>query len=200
MDFLLMPLFVALGGQTPPPAQPRPVTPAPLTRPATPLTYPSLPDPGAAIATAVRKAALDDIRVLVNWGTNDDRGRAFAKALTSAEVRATRFNGTEYKVVNVDVGKLDRHVDLAARYGAVLQPDHLPALTVLDDTGKAIAQASASEFRSGKSPTQFDSARIAAFFKRHQAPAPDAIAPFEAAVRQAKQDGRTVFVWFTAPT
>ena len=45
----------------------------------------------------------------------------------------------------------------------------------------------------------FDSAKIAAFLKQNQAPYPDAIKPFEAAVVQAKKENKTLFLWYTAP-
>jgi hypothetical protein len=198
----VLPFLLAIGGQTAPPLTPPPrvVAPAPVVRQVVPGTiYDEAADAKAKIAAAIKGADLDDIRVLINWGANDDRGRAFAKALQSANVRATRFNGTEYKVVNVDVGRLDKNVEVARSYGAVLERGALPALTVLDHAGKPIAQATARDFAAPADPAAFDSAKIAAFFTKHQAPAPNAVAPFEAALKQAKQDGRTVFVWFSAP-
>ena len=40
---------------------------------------------------------------------------------------------------------------------------------------------------------------ISTFLAKHQAPAPDDTAAFNAAVKQAKHDGKVVFVWFSAP-
>ena len=62
-------------------------------------------------------------------------------------------------------------------------------LTVLDQHGKVIAQASAPDFMSPGKPDVFDPAKVAAFFTLHQAPAPDAVAPFETR-REAGEGGR----------
>ena len=66
-------------------------------------------------------------------------------------------------------------------------------------SGKVVTQASAPDFMSPGKPGTFDPAKVAAFFTLHQALAPDATAPFETAVKQAKTEGKLVFVWFSAP-
>jgi hypothetical protein len=199
MRLHVVPLIALLGGgvaqQTAPPP-PRAVTPPPAERPA-PRLYDETADAAAQIKAAITAADVDDIRVLINWGTNDALGSAFAAALRTPAVTATRYAADEYKVVNVDVGRADRNLDLAKRFGATIKVDALPALTVLDETGNVVAQATATEFLSA--PAAFDPAKIAAFFTAHQAPAPDAIQPFNDAVARAKRDGKTVFVWFSAP-
>ena len=101
--------------------------------------------------------------------------------------------------MNVDVGSLDRNLDLAKRYGVTLKKEQLPMLTVLDDHGKVLTQASAPDFLAAGKPDVFDPAKIAAFFVLHKAVAPDAVAPFDAAVKRAKTEGKLVFVWFSAP-
>ena len=152
------------------------------------------------LARALELADIDDIRVLIKWVASDNElSRKFALTTSSPEVRKTRFDGIEYHVVSVDVGKLDKNLDLARQYGVELKEASLPMLTVLDQQGKVIAQASAPDFMSRDTPGVFDPARVAAFFTLHQAPAPDATAPFETAVKQAKTEGKLVFVWFSAP-
>lgn len=197
----VVPLVLALGGQAAPPQQPPPPVPAakPAQKPP-PKPYNEQADAKAQIATAIEAANVDDIRVLINWGANDhERSMAFGQALKSSEVVATRYGSVEYKVVNVNVGQLDKNLDLAATYGMKLSAGDLPALTVLDQKGNVLARASAPDFAAESVPAAFDPKKIAAFFTQHQAPAPDAIAPFEAALKQAKQDGKYVFVWFSAP-
>jgi len=190
----LLPLLLALGGQ----AQTVPPVPVAAPRPA-PKLYDEAADAKARVADAIKAANVDDIRVLINWGANNDDGSAiFAQALRTPVVSKTRYSADEYKVVNVNVGHLDANLDLAKAYGARLVAGALPALTVLDQKGKPLAQATARDF-SGAEPASIDPEKVAAFLTAHQAPAPDAIAPFEAAVKQAKRDGKTVFVWFSAP-
>jgi hypothetical protein len=152
------------------------------------------------LARALELADVDDIRVLINWGNNDcELCRKFAETTRRPEVTKTRYSSTEYHVVNVDVGKLDKNLDLARQYGVELKDASLPILTVLDQHGKVIVHATAPDFMSRDQPGVFDPAKVAAFFTLHQATAPDAAAPFETAVKQAKAEGKLVFVWFSAP-
>lgn len=151
------------------------------------------------LARALELADMDDIRVLINWGANDnDLARKFAETLRSPELRKTRFD-LEYHVVNVDVGKLDKNLDLARQYGVVLTQASLPMLTVLDQHGKVIAQAAAPDFMSSGKPDVFDPEKVGAFLTLHQAPTPNAVAAFDSALKQAKAEGKLVFVWFSAP-
>ncbi|MGA2260253.1 MAG: hypothetical protein ABSH28_02320 [Acidobacteriota bacterium] len=203
LPFILALTVQAAGQQTPPPLPPAQVVPAPVVqRPAPPPLYDEKADAKAAIEAAVHAAATDDIRVLINWGANDDAGsKKFADARKAPEIaRSTpSFFSDEYKVVNVNVGHLDQNMDLAKTYGVKLAADALPALTVLDVTGKVVANTAAAALRPDGDPAGIDAPKVAAFLKQHQAPAPDSIAPFEAALKQAKKDGKTVFVWFSAP-
>lgn len=157
-------------------------------------------DVKARLARALELADVDDIRVLIKWvSTGSEATRKFALVTALPEVRKTGFESTEYHVVTVDVGKLDQNLDLARQYGVTLKDELLPSLTVLDQHGKVIAQATAPDFISRERSGEFDPAKIAAFFTLHQAAAPDAAAPFEAAVKRAKSEGKLVFVWFSAP-
>jgi hypothetical protein len=201
-----LPFFVALlvpagGQQTPPPPPPAQVVSV-VQRPAQRPLYDEKADAKAAIEAAVHAAATDGIRVLINWGAIDDPGsKKFADAKSAPEIaQATpSFFSDEYKVVNVNVGHLDKNLDLARTYGAKLSADGLPALTVLDETGKVIANTTAAALRPEDDSAGIDAPKVASFLKQHQAPAPDAVAQFEAALKQAKTDGKTVFVWFSAP-
>ena len=157
-------------------------------------------DAKADIKKAVDEAAVDDIRVLIAWGANDSSGsRLFLESRGAPAVSGPAFFRNEYKTVNVYVGHMDRNVDLAKSYGAKLKADTLPALTVLNSAGAAIANTNATALRPEKDPAGIDPAKLAAFLKSHQAPAPNADAQFEAALQQAKTEGKKVFVWFSAP-
>jgi Thioredoxin-like len=188
-------LAQAAAGQAPPP----PPQPPAVQRPAPPPLYNPTADAKAQIDAALKSAKEDGIRVLVNWGANDDAAsKAFATARRSREL--STFFADEYKAVNVDVGRLDRNLDIAKKYGVTLAAGELPALAVLDADGNVLARASGSAFRSGDDPSAFDPAKIAAFFTKHQAPpAPDAEPLLEAALKRAKGEGKTLFVWFSAP-
>jgi hypothetical protein len=191
---LLFSMALALSLQVSPLQQ---APPAPAPRPA-PRIYNETADAKAAIDAAVKLAALDEIRVLINWGANDNEPSVKFAALRSTRELASFFID-EYKVVPVNVGHGDRNLDVARQYGATIAPDSLPALTILDHTGKVLAQGAARDLLSDMDPAAFDPKKVAAFLAKYQAPAPDATAPFEAAMSQAKREGKSVFVWFSAP-
>ena len=178
----VLPLFTAaLLGQTPAPAQP-------------PKIYNETADARVAIANAIKRAATDDIRVLINWGANDNAQSAkLSDALRGVE--STLF-ADEYTRAYVDVGHADKNLDIARTYGVTLSAENLPALTILDAKGKVVANASARDFLSGGA---FAPASISSFLKKNQASQPNDTANFENAVKQAKRDGKVVFVWFSAP-
>lgn len=197
---LLFAIAGLLAGQTPPPAQPA----APVQtvqRPAPPPPYNEAADARAAIAKAIEGAATDEIRVLINWGANDNDGTPkFQQVMRSPDVTKGHFTSDEYRVVNVNVGHLDRNLDVAKAYGMTLAADALPAFTILDDKGRVLARASARDLALSDDPAAFDPAKVAAFLTKYQAPPPpDAQTPLQAALKQAKKDGKFVFVWFSAP-
>lgn len=190
--------LVLVAPQAPPAQTPPAQAPAATRRPAPPPPYNPNADPAAQIATALKSAREDGIRVVVNFGANDDESSvAFHRA---RRTRDMSFLSSEYKVVNVDVGRLDKNLDVAKRFDVALPAGALPMLVVLDDRGNVLARTSATAFRGDGQPGTYDPAKIVAFFKQHQAPPPPAAEPLlEAAMKQAKAEGKSVFVWFSAP-
>jgi hypothetical protein len=208
----VLPFVLALSGQTttqtppPPPAPvlmvPRQTASAPQTPRVVPPPFDENADATAAIDAAVKGAAIDDIRVIVIWGANKDAGwAAFITARSAPEVAQSQpsFFSDEYKVVNVNVGQLDANMDLAKKFKAAPKAGELPALTILDASGRVLANTSVASFKSETDPSALDPAKFASFLTSHQAPPPDDNATFEAAVKQAKKADKTVFVWFAAP-
>jgi len=203
-----LPLVLAMSGQAPPPQQsppppPQQSVPAATVAPRPPQAprkiYSETADAKALIATAVAGAEESEIRVLINWGANDDeRSTKFSQVQRSPEIATPKFFSDEYKVAYVDVGHLDKNMDVAATYAAKPAAGALPYFTILDAHGKVLANASATQM-AGDDPATFDPKKFAAFLAKHQAPAPDADPPFQAALSQAKKDGKYVFLWFSAP-
>ena len=185
------------GAQAAPPPPPQP--PVAVQRPAPPPVYNPMADPNAQIAAALKSAKEDGIRVLLNFGANDDEpSKAFAAARRNREL--SPFFGDEYKVVSVDIGQRDKNLDVAQAYGVTVKAGELPALAVLDADGKVLARTSGTAFRSEADPAAHDPSKIAAFLKTHQAPPPpDAQPVFDAALQQATREGKSLFVWFSAP-
>jgi hypothetical protein len=202
MLHLLVSLFLLTpdAGPAPQATQAPPTAPAAQPqRPAPPPPYNPTADVKAQIAAALKSAKDDGIRVLVNFGSNDDESsKAFAVARGSRGL--STFFGSEYKVVNVDVGQANKNLDVAQAYGVTMSATTLPALAVLDADGKVLARTSGTAFRSDADPAVHDPAKLAAFLTKHQAPpAPDAEPVLQAALKQAKADGKSLIVWFSAP-
>jgi hypothetical protein len=201
----LLPFVLAISGQAPPPQPPpqevRPAiqVPAPAQRPVRKL-YNETADARTQIADAIKAAADDGIRVLINWGANDDENCTKFQQAMSAGMPPQKMSD-EYKVVMVDVAHLDRNQDVAATFKTSLEAGALPHLTILDKSGKIIAQQSSRAFGGGGSmPTPFDPKKIAEFLTEHQAAAAPAAEPiFRAAIEKGKREGKTIFVWFSAP-
>lgn len=199
----VVPLLLMLAGQAPPPG---PATP-PRPQQGPPKLYNETADARAQIDAALKAAVEDDIRVLINWGANDNEACAkFQQDLNGRgsthpayETIRTKLSN-EYRYLRVDVGRLDRNLELAASYGVQLSPGALPHLTVLDKHGKVLAQQPPQPLSApAGSPTTYDPDRIAAFLKQHQV-APAAADPLlAAALAEAKRDGKYVFLWFSAP-
>jgi hypothetical protein len=203
MTLSVLSLILAMSGQAAPPPQPPPpsVAAAVIQKapPAPRKLYNETADAKAQIAAAVTSAAEDDIRVLVNWGANDDALCATFPLVQRAPEMSKKFSD-EYKLVYVDVGHLDKNLDLAKSFGVTLAAGALPHFTILDAKGKVLAQMSAKSLASDTDAAAFDAKKTAAFLTTHQAPAPPPVGPvFDAALTQAKREGKQVFVWFAAP-
>jgi len=203
----MLPLVLAMSGQaTPqsPPAQPQQAAPAPAPRPARKL-YNETADAKAQIADALKAAAEDDIRVLINWGANDDDTcTKFPQALrgnpmTEAQQQVSLKLSNEYRQVYVDVGHLDKNQDLAGLYHASLAGGSLPHFTILDKTGKVLAQKSAGDFAADTDPAKFDVAKVLKLLEQYQVASPAAAPLFAAALKRAKAENKEVFLWFSAP-
>ena len=200
----VVPLLLMLAGQAPPQTAPAPVRP-PQQPP--PKLYNENADARAQIGAALKAAAEDDIRVLVNWGANDDEAcTRFQQDMSGRgstnpayEIIRTKLSN-EYRYVRVDVGHLDKNLDLAAAYGVKLSAGALPHLTVLDKQGNVLVQQPSQPLSAAPGgPTVHDPEKIAAFLKQHQV-APVAADPLlSAALAEAQRDGKYVFLWFSAP-
>jgi hypothetical protein len=70
---------------------------------------------------------------------------------------------------------------------------------VLDSKGTVIANTNADSLRPDADPSGIDPVKITSFLRLHQAPALNAVAQFDAALKRAKKENKMVFGWFSAP-
>jgi thiol:disulfide interchange protein len=189
-----------------PASPPEPAKPAPAPAPAAPAhppkarapIYDEAADASAQIAEALVRAKRNNTRVLIQWGANwcgwchilHDHFR------TQSDVR--KKLQYEYEVVLVDIGRWDKHLDLAATYGADFKKAGVPYLTVIDSDGKVLAnQETGSLEADGAEEPAHDAAKVLAFLEKHQAPYAAAQGLLDAALSKAK--GKPVLVHFGAP-
>ena len=127
------------------------LTPAPpgrLPEPAKPNTalYPSPDEASADINAALRAAAKDRKRVILEFGGNwcfdcHVLDAAFHSTVIAPLVEAN------YHVVHVNIGEFDKNLDLTKKYDTPLDKG-VPALAVLDADGKVIYSQKQGEFES----------------------------------------------------
>ena len=152
------------------------------------------------IDAALVKSIKENRRVLIQWGSNDSPASlAFNKSLVAnRDIGKTRRY--EYDVVRVEVGEMAKNRELASRYGAKLSLESLPFLTVLDATGKTVANESGRTFiKEQDSALEINQEGILDFLSKHQAKPLDANMLLQKAIAQGTTEKKLVFLHFGAP-
>ncbi|HVJ51368.1 MAG TPA: thioredoxin family protein [Aliidongia sp.] len=94
-------------------------------------------DAGAAIAAAQRAAQIQGKKVLVTFGANwCPDCRALGGALALSGVR--KWVDAHYVLVEVDVGRFDKNLDLASRLGLDIKGNGIPETAVLAPSGAVL--------------------------------------------------------------
>lgn len=163
--------------------------------------YDESADAAKDIAVAVARAKKNHTRVLVQWGANWCGWCKMLHATCSSDKAIALELRNEYEVVRVDVGRFDKHMELAAKYGADLKKEGLPFLTVIGADDKAVAnqETGSLELPKDAQAKGHDAAKVIAFLKANQAPAVKADDVLAAALAQAKSEDKLVFLHFGAP-
>lgn len=163
--------------------------------------YDEKADAAKDIAAAVARAEKNHSRVLVQWGANWCGWCRLLHETCQSDKPIAKELHDEYEVVHVDVGRFDKHMDLAAKYGADLKKEGLPYLTVIGGDDKAVAnQETASlELPKDAQAKGHDAAKVLAFLKANEAPRVKADDVLAAGIARAKAEGKLVFLHFGAP-
>ncbi len=146
------------------------------------------------IARALERAKRNNTRVLVQWGANWCGWCKLLHKLATDDPAVRKELLYEYEVVHVDVGRFDKHLDLAEKYGADLKKSGLPFLTILAADGSVVANQETGSLENaakGDNPGH-DPAKVMAFLSKHQATAPKAADVVAAAMEQAKKEDKRV--------
>src|SRR5687767_11742967 len=83
------------------------------TKPA-PVVFDAAADANARVATAIRKAGVDNQRVLVLFGAAGDEPSLALHRVITKDRELSRTILYEYRLVPVDVGKTERNLEIAA--------------------------------------------------------------------------------------
>lgn len=174
-----------------------PAAPAAKEKP----VYDEKADAAKDIAAAVARAQKNHSRVLVQWGANWCGWCRMLHATSQTDKQIAKELHDEYEVVHVDVGRFDKHMELAAKYGADIKKEGLPFLTVIggDDNAVANQETGSLELPKDAQAKGHDAAKVLAFLKANEAPRANAGEVLAAGVARAKSEGKLVFLHFGAP-
>jgi len=155
------------------------------------------PDVESRIAMALVQARDENRRVLIQWGSNNDKA---SESLIEAAIKNSDVARTllyEYEMVRAEISGNER---VAAKYSADVKTGGLPYFTVLDSGGKVLAGQPALPFKTeGEGAAAYDGKKLNAFLAKYQATYLNADPLFKTALAQATKDQKTLFVWFSAP-
>jgi len=106
--------------------------------------YSATADPKADIAAAIRQAKAGHKRIILDFGGNWC-GDCQVLDYYMRESPNTELLAKHFIVVHVDIGRFDRNVDVAEKYKVPIKKG-VPALAVLDSTGKLLYSQANKEF------------------------------------------------------
>lgn len=161
--------------------------------------YDEAADAESQIAKAVAKARKENKRVLLQWGANwCGWCHLLHDAMKSDEI--ARKVLYEYEVVLVDVGRMDRNLELAAKYEADINKQGLPFITILDGEGRVVANQETSSLESKEKGVQaHDREAVMNLLNQHEASPLRAKEVVDQGLTQAKGEKKWVFLHFGAP-
>lgn len=177
---------------------PTPQEPAKATAKAEPPVYDEQADGRQQVAAALAKAKQENRRVLIQWGANWCGWCKWLAGTMKSDAALRRKLQYEYDVVHIDVGRFDKHKDLAAELGADFKA--IPFLTILDADGKPLVQQNTEPFETkidGKAG--HDAKKLLEFLTQHEAKPLVAAAVLAEGQKQAAAQNKQVFLHFGAP-
>jgi thiol-disulfide isomerase/thioredoxin len=152
------------------------------------------------IAAALAKAKKENRRVYIQWGANWCGWCVQLHDHLREDSSLRRKMLYEYDIVHIDIGKWDKHLDLAEQYGADFKSHGVPYLTILDADGNVLANQETGTLEAPDDPAHsHDTDKLMGFLTEHQAEYVSATAVLDDALAQAKAEGKLAFVHYGAP-
>jgi thiol:disulfide interchange protein len=147
----------------PPVASPQAEAPPPRVLPKNHI-YDEVVDPKIEIAAGLKKARAEHKRVILDFG-GDWCGDCQVLDVYFHQAPNRELLDENFVLVHVFVGRMDRNLDIAAQYNVPLSKG-VPALAVLDATGKLLYSQTAGEFEDMRN---MDSSSVTGFLNRWKA-------------------------------
>jgi thiol:disulfide interchange protein len=122
-------------------AKPAPVTAPPAVKK---HLYSAEANPTSDIASALKQARREHKRVILDFG-GDWCGDCQVLDIYFHQAPNLELLDANYIVVHIDIGHMDRNVDVAEKYGVPLKKG-VPALAVLDAHGNVLYSQKTGEF------------------------------------------------------
>jgi thiol:disulfide interchange protein len=123
------------------PSKPVPVTAPPAVKK---HLYSQDANPRADIASALAQARREHKRIILDFG-GDWCGDCQVLDIYFHQSPNTELVDKNFLVVHIDIGHMDRNVDVAEKYGIPLKKG-VPALAVIDAAGKVLYSQKTGEF------------------------------------------------------
>ena len=158
--------------------------------------YDESADGEAQIATAIKRAASKNKRVLLMFGANWCGWCHKLHDLFESDREVARILLYEYELVLIDIGRWDKHMDIAKRYGAALDKTGVPFLVVLDSDGQPVTTQETGLLEEGD---HHNAEKVKSFLNKWKPTPQDANRLFEAALKHATEHDKKVFLHFSAP-
>ncbi|MEZ6016320.1 MAG: thioredoxin family protein [Planctomycetota bacterium] len=163
--------------------------------------YDEAADANVVVAAAVARAARDNKRVLLQWGADWCGWCHLLNDAFKKDSKLARKLMYEYEVVHVDIGKWDKHLDLAAKLGAGFKGTGVPYLTILDGRGVPLVNTESGVFECPDpgNGLRHDPEKLLAFLTLYEAKQRDSAELYSAALTDAAKSDRVALVTFGAP-
>ncbi len=158
--------------------------------------YDESADAAADIQVALAVAAKENKRVLIQWGANWCGWCILLHGTYQDDRTVARTLLYEYEVVYVDIGRWDKNLELAEKYGADFKSNGVPYLTVLDGEGNVVTH---QETGSLEKDNAHDPELVNSFLTEHQAEYLAAEDLLSDALAEAERTHKRVFLTFGAP-
>lgn len=125
------------------------------------VIYSATADAHADIAQAVRTASREHKRIILDFGGNWC-GDCQVLDIYMHQAPNDQIIARHFVVVHIDIGRMDKNVDIANKYGVPLQKG-VPALAVLNSHGRLLYSQENGEFEAMRS---MDPASVTQFLNK----------------------------------